>query len=152
MLATKIMITTTLTHQEQLNKDLRWFATMMPVRVYTPSRDKVITTVELHLPEALKNATETQDILDTIGLVVISQPNPKLTISWSAADNKEDAQKQLEKYSQPEYKKVRDALNIDYHWILLVSEDTWGNSSNCLIEAHITFEQYGKPDCCILEL
>jgi hypothetical protein len=148
-----------LTHQQQLNKELREFLEWNIGRlIYHPNADEIVAAVEPHFSKLVEQSKYIDEILDEVGIVAIADLGSKKygtheRISYSVADNEKDAQEQLETYSQAVYKEIRNALGIDYHWVLKVYPDYWGYSSNALVEARMVFEcDLGMPDCCILKL
>jgi hypothetical protein len=148
-----------LTHQEQLNKELREFLEYhIHSMIYRPNADKTIAAVEPYFPELVEKFDYIDEILDECGIVAITDIGSKKQgtherISYSVADNDADAQHQLEKYSQPAYKEIRKALDIGYHWVLRIEESFRFYNSNTLVEAHMVFEcDFGKPNVCVIEL
>jgi hypothetical protein len=147
------MLTKNPTNIAKLNDELREFAEDMPVIVVRPPREDLIAAVEPHFPELVEEATYLHEFLDPVGIAVIIQLGPDLRISWSVADSEDEAQLQLEKYSQPVYCKIRKALNIDYQWIIKVRPNFWGYDDDELIASSGSFNFLKeKPPCWIVNL
>ena len=148
-----------LTFQELLNEELRGFlAEQLGGLIFHPSHEAAIAAVQPYLPELVEETFFVEKMLDDCGLVAIADLGSRKhgtheRISFSVADNDEDAQKQLEKYGQPSYWAIRKALEIDHHWILRMDESFSSYNSNTLVEAHIAFEcDHKKAEICIIEL
>ena len=148
-----------ITHQQQLNKELREFLEWnIGNLIYRPSADETNAAVSPQFPELVQKYQYIDEILDECGIVAISDIGSKkygthMRLSYSVADTDENAQEQLQKYSQPIYKKIRQALEIDHLWILKVEPDFWGYDPDALCEASLVFaHDLGKPECCIIEL
>jgi hypothetical protein len=148
-----------LTHQEQLNKELREFlAYYIFQQLYYPNADETLAAVEPHFPELFEKYEYIDEILDECGIVAIEDQGSKehgnhMRISYSVADNDAEAQQQLEKYQQSVYKEIRKALEIEYHWILKVHPNFWGYDPDALYNALMVFVcDLGKPEICIIKL
>jgi hypothetical protein len=147
------MLTKNPTDIAKLNDELREFAEDMPVIVVRPPREDLIAAVEPHFPKLVENATYLHEFLDPVGISVIVRIGKDIIISWSVADNAEDAAEQVEKFSQPVYCEIRKALGIQYHWVVKVRPDFWGYDDNEIVERHGGFAQLAtKPECWILNL
>jgi hypothetical protein len=147
------MLTKNPTDIAKLNDELREFAEDMPVIVVRPPREDLIAAVEPHFPELVEDATYLHEFLDPVGIAAIVRIGKDTTISWSVADNIEDASEQVVKYSQPVYREIRKALGIQYHWVVKVRPDFWGYDDNAIVERYGGFAQLAtKPECWILDL
>ena len=147
------MLTKNPTDIAKLNDELREFAEDMPVIVVRPPREDLIAAVEPHFPELVEEATYLHEFLDPVGISVIVRIGKDIIISWSVADNAEDAAEQVEKFSQPVYCEIRKALNIDYQWIIKVRPDFWGYDDDELIASSGSFNfLQEKPPCWIVNL
>ena len=147
------MTTQSTTDYATLNQELREFAEDMPVIVIRPPREELIAAVEPHFPKLVEEATYLYEFLDPVGIVVIVRIGRDILISWSVADSPEEAEKQLQKYSQPVYREIRLSLGIQYHWIMRVRPGFWGYDDNNIVERYGDFRQINpRPECWILKL
>ena len=147
------MLTQDITDLSKLNNELRAFAESILVATYQPAHAETKAAVEPYFPEIVTSFKNSEQILDEVGLSVITQLGPNLRISWSVADNAADAAVQLEQYGQSEYRAIRKAFNINNHWVIQVRPNFWGYDDDQIINGHITFDEtYGSPECWILNL
>ena len=136
-----------------LNDELREFAEDAQVTYDYPTYDEVVTAIKPYFPELVKQSENFTQLLESVGIVVVQKLWPKLVLSWSVADNKEEALKQVEKYSQPSYSQIRKSLNIDYHWIIKVRPNFWSYDTNELNERYGSFiELEHRPEAWIADL
>jgi hypothetical protein len=135
-----------------LNDELREFAEEMPVVVSRLTKEEVIAAIEPCFPELVRQSASLTELMDAVGLSAVVRLGKDLFISWSVADNAEDAIAQLEKFSQPSYSQIRKTLGIQHHWVISVRPDFWGYDDDELIEGYGDFRIDNKPECWILDL
>lgn len=139
----------------ELNEDLREFTESIRMIQYHPTLETVLSSVRPQFPELSTEAQSVEQILESVGLIVIvdmGQGIEPKRISWSIADSEATAEAQLNQYQQPEYRAVRTALGIDYHWIFLVPHrELTTFSDDFLVDGLIDFDNAGKPTCWILD-
>lgn len=141
--------------QAEINDELRSYAERSPVSIVRPSMEEAIAAIEPHFPELVTEHGNAQDLLDAVGLPVITDISrnykPK-RISWSIVDCREDAEATLKKYNQPRFKAIRDQLGINYHWIFLVpSRSLLVCSDEKLMDGIGDFREDGMPNCWIFD-
>lgn len=139
----------------ELNDELRKFAEIMPVTVIDVSSQDAISAIHPHF-RGIADSESTQMLLDQVGLVVVTdigQGFDPMRISWSASQTNHEAHRQLEQYMQPEYRAIRKALAIDYHWVCLFSSRLLGMSASSFVDASGDFYVLDdRPECWICEL
>ena len=135
-----------------LNDELREFAEEMPVVVSRLTIDEVVTAVEPYCPELIQQTKSQTELMDAVGLSAVVKLGTDTFVSWSVADNDEEAVEQLEKYSQPSYSRIRKSLGIKHHWVIKVRPNFWGYDDDELIEGYGDFRIDKKPECWILDL
>jgi hypothetical protein len=146
MLTQEVLTTST------LNDELREFAEEMPVVVSRLTSDEVIAAIEPHFPELVRQAANLTELMDAVGLSAVVRLGADLFISWSTADNAEDAAAQRLRFSQPSYSQIRKSLGIQHHWIIKVRPDFWEYDDDKLIDGYGDFRDDGSPECWILDL
>lgn len=139
----------------ELNDDLRQFAEVMRMIRVKPTLTEVIAAVKPAFPDNVVKTQATQELLDEVGVVVIvdiGQGIHPMRISWSAAATQEDADAQQKTYQGENYRTIRKALGIDYHWVCLVFEGFLADSDSVLIEGIGNFRAAGEPDCWVFDM
>lgn len=139
----------------KMNDELREFAQRMPVTLVEISIKEAIAAVAPHLPYLILECDYGPTLLDRVGLAVVvdmGQGFDPMRISWSASKTAEDAQYDREQYQQPEYKAIRKALGIDYHWVCQLFEGFLGDSDSVVVKGMGNFIAAGKPECWVFDL
>lgn len=154
------MLTKTVTlplseNQRELNGNLRNFARAMRVVQVCPIKSIAISAIEENFPGLLAQSGSLEEALEELGFVVIRNMgqgyDPK-RVSWSIADSEQLAITQQEQFMQPEYRAVRKAFEIDYHWVFFVPDkDLYLYTDEALIEGSGSFRSAGRPECWIMD-
>lgn len=141
--------------QRELNGNLRDFAQAMRVVQVCPIKSIAISAIEENFPGLLARIGSLEEALEELGFVVIRNMgqgyDPK-RVSWSIADSEQLAIAQQEQFMQLEYRAVRKAFEIDYHWVFFVPDrDLYSYSSDILVDGSGDFRDDGRPECWIFD-
>lgn len=134
-----------------------------PVSIYTPTFAEIYEAAPPKLKSLLDEDPLLEDdpdpslkfVYDVLGFAVvldIGQKTPFASrISWSVATTDSWANDQLKKFSQPEYRALRQGLKIDSHWIFRTNSDYWDYEDEDFTEKAPDAEQWNSPECQIFD-
>ena len=139
------------TQLEPLTQWMKKYATYAGVTTVQPDFDSVLAVAKACIPESQLDLSGVEQLLRSVGIDVIAQYGPE-RVAWIGSTSDTEVEEMLQQYQQPMYSQIRQALGVNYLWVLKIQED-FGHMKNDIFEALVEFTDMNeKPECVIIDL